>query len=101
MVDADGNPLTLPTSDGQHIKVVMGIDDDQQSVQRLLADGTLVPIDLIIQDTKSEQAEILTAHPSKGDEKDSVRKLRCSAKCNDLVNKKRLCRPHFKIKIYF
>lgn len=60
MTDQDGNPISLTTSDGQQIKVVTSTDGDQQNIQGLLPDGTLVPINLTLQDGKAVGGELLS-----------------------------------------
>lgn len=70
VIDNDGNPLSITTADNQNIKVVMSVEDDQQSIQGLLPDGTLVPINLVIQEGKGVTAEILApqSKPEKSNE---------------------------------
>lgn len=46
LIDQDGNPISLTTQDGQQVKVIASIQDGQEKIQGLLADGTLIPIDL-------------------------------------------------------
>lgn len=61
VIDNDGNPLSITTADNQNIKVVMSVEGGQQSIQGLLPDGTLVPINLVIQEGKGITGEILTS----------------------------------------
>ncbi|KRT83116.1 zinc finger protein, partial [Oryctes borbonicus] len=64
VIDNDGNPLTITTADNQNIKVVMRVDNGEQSIHGLLSDGTLVPINLVIQEGKGVTA-VLTPQTSK------------------------------------
>lgn len=45
LVDQQGNPISITTQDGQMVPVVTGMNDEA-SIQGLLPDGTLVPIEL-------------------------------------------------------
>lgn len=44
LVDPQGNPISITTEDGQNIPVVT--NGEENIIQGLLPDGTLVPIDL-------------------------------------------------------
>lgn len=44
LIDSQGNPISITTSDGQTIPVVT--DGDENCIKGLLPDGTLIPIDL-------------------------------------------------------
>lgn len=58
IIDQDGNALSLTTTDGQQIKVVTTVKEGQQNIQGLMPDGTLIPINLSVQDRKPVIQEI-------------------------------------------
>ncbi|XP_017769673.1 PREDICTED: zinc finger protein 271-like [Nicrophorus vespilloides] len=58
LIDTEGNAINLTTSDGQQIKVVTTIGAEEPCIQGLLPDGTLVPINLTMQDGKPISAEM-------------------------------------------
>lgn len=58
-MDNDGNPINLTTADGQQIKVVTNTEEGQETISGLLPDGTLVPINLNLQDLKGLSNDLL------------------------------------------
>ncbi|XP_065163488.1 zinc finger protein 34-like [Atheta coriaria] len=61
LVDNDGNVISITTDDGQQIKVVTTMDDEQ-CIQGLMPDGTLIPINLSTQDGKPVAELIANNH---------------------------------------
>lgn len=55
VTDTEGNPISLTTPDGQSIKIVTANAEGQQNVHGLLPDGTLIPINLSMQDKKQDE----------------------------------------------
>ncbi|KAF5298443.1 hypothetical protein FQR65_LT01222 [Abscondita terminalis] len=52
LIDEDGSAISLTTSDGQQVKVLATVEEGQQNLQCLMPNGTLVPINLTVQNGK-------------------------------------------------
>lgn len=76
LVDEDGSAINLTTADGQNIKVLASMEDDQQILQGLLPNGTIVPITLTIQNGKPV-ASIMSVDDEEPADKEIISEVSC------------------------
>ncbi|XP_057668144.1 zinc finger protein 271-like [Diorhabda carinulata] len=62
LVDQQGNPISIITQDGQTVPVVTSGNDADSNLHGLLPDGSLVPIEIAVQD-KELEAELAQGTP--------------------------------------